>query len=81
MKYLLKDNLCDTEKVINEKDLRDLYNFLLDDLICMNCLPQDEDYRQNIYKEKEEVYKIDIQKVIAAITDIDRFYEIKESEE
>ena len=80
-RYLLIDNLDDTETIKTEEELRKLYDCLLDEIISMNNFPQDEEYRKNVYKEKEEVFKIDIKKVISAIMDIDGFYEIKEYEE
>ena len=79
MKYLLKDNFEKTEKIVSEKDLRDLYNNLMKEVL-FNFKDSDKETLDGLQKEKSEVYTTDIKNVIMAITDIDRYYEIKESD-
>jgi len=78
MKYLLIDNFENTKKIVNEKELRNLYNLLMEEIIFdwKDC--KDKTIIENLQKEKEQVYTCNIKQVINAITDIDNFYEIKE---
>lgn len=79
MKYLLKDNFEKTEKIVSEKDLRDLYDKLMEEVL-FNFKDSDKETLNGLQKEKSEVYTTDIKNVIMAITDIDKYYEIKESD-
>lgn len=80
MKYLLKDNFEKTEKIVSEKELRDLYDSLMKEVL-FNFKDSDKETLNGIQKEKSEVYTTDIKNVIMAITDIDKYYEITEEEE
>lgn len=80
MDYILIDNFENTRKMMSEKDLRDLYSQLMDELLFNWKDCNDEEILKGLRKEKDEVYTCDIRQVKNAIIDIDGFYEIEEIE-
>lgn len=75
-KYILIDDFEGTIRILYEKELRDLYNTLMDETIFNWKDCEDEKIQKDLKKEKEEVYTTDIENVIRAITDIDNYYRI-----
>lgn len=78
MKYLLIDNFENTKKIVNEKEIRDIYYKLMEEIIFNWKDCKDKTIIENLQKEKEQVYFCDIKKVISTIMEDDKYYEIKE---
>lgn len=78
MKYLLTDNFENTQKIVDEKDLRDIYYKNMEEIIYnwQNC--GDKKLVEELKKEKENVYNVNIKEVINRIEEDNWFYEIKE---
>ena len=77
-KYVLIDNFEDTTKVVNEKELRDLYNSLMEETIFNWKDCGDKETIDGLQKEKEEVYKVGIKEVIYGIENLDGFLDIRD---
>lgn len=76
-KYKLIDNFAKTEQIVSEKDLRDLYDTLMEEIIYNWRDCGDEKIMKDLEKEKEEVYTVAMKQVIMNIEDIDEYYKIE----
>lgn len=78
MKYLVIDTFDNTQKIVGEEELRNMYDKLLDEII-FNWKDCGDDYIiSGLKKEKEAVYTASIDFVIKTIMEDDKWIEIKE---
>ena len=80
MKYILKDKYNNTQKEVNEKDLRDLYYKTLEGLEFSWKDCNDNEILDGFKVEKEQVYTTNIKNVIKRIEEDNWFYAIIEKE-
>lgn len=78
VKYIVIDNLDNTEKVLTEKELRDFYNNIIDTEMFNFRDCEDREVIKAFFDAKNSVYVANIKDIIMGIYNYDGFYEIKE---
>lgn len=78
MKYLVIDTFKNTQQLMSEKEVRDIYAKILEEIIYNWSDCDDKEIISGLKKEKEEVYTKDIKAVIEAIMEDDKWYKISE---